>query len=179
MYIYRYILAVIGLSFYLGADSQELHITVLEKGSEKPVSDATVIIVGKHSGEQEGGITSSQGNLEIIPEEESVIRISCVGYKMLIDELTPGVSDTFYMEEDPFQLEQVVVTATRTEKALKDVPVITHLISSRKIESGGYDNITGVLETELPGIEFQRHGTSIDVEMQGLGGRRKLLQTSL
>ncbi len=163
------------LTSFLFVGGQDIHLRVLDKESGAPVTEASIVLESIASGRQtSGGITDSQGQLTMKMDERSVVHISCIGYSTLSAELSPGFEGVFYLEADPFQLEQVVVTATRTEKALKDVPVLTNLISSRHIESGGYDNITGILETELPGLEFQRHGTSMDVEMQGLGGRNIL-----
>ncbi len=51
-------------------------------------------------------------------------------------------------------LEEVVVTATRTPKALKDVPVVTRLITSDDIKKTDATNIQDLLTEVLPGLEF-------------------------
>ena len=55
---------------------------------------------------------------------------------------------------DSLTLEQVVVTATHTPKALKDVPVVTRLISLDDIKKADATNIQDLLVQELPGLEF-------------------------
>ena len=70
-----------------------------------------------------------------------------------------------YMNDDPFNLEQIVVTATRTEKKIKNTPVITQIITSKQIEERGTGNIQDLLTQEVPGLNFQEvgYGTSIDI----------------
>ncbi len=147
----------------------------MDEESGQAVPYASVSFKGMTTGVQKYSITSLSGECPNILRERSLVTISFVGYKALVDTIDPGESVSFFMEADPLQLEQVVITATRTEKALKDAPVITQLISSRQIESGGYADVQAVLEAELPGIEFQRHGTSTDINMQGLEGRNVLI----
>ncbi|MBQ3634104.1 MAG: TonB-dependent receptor [Bacteroidales bacterium] len=73
------------------------------------------------------------------------------------------------------ELEQVVVTATRTPKALKDVPVPTRLITSKDIEKVDATNVQDLLQQELPGLEFtysMNQQTSLN--MSGFGGNSVL-----
>ena len=63
-----------------------------------------------------------------------------------------------YMNDDPFNLEQIVVTATRTEKKIKNTPVITQVITAKQIEERGTGNIQDLLTQEVPGLNFQEVG---------------------
>ena len=68
-------------------------------------------------------------------------------------------------------LDEVVVTATRTPKALKDVPVVTRVISSDEIAKTDATNIQDLLTEEIPGLEFgyvMSQETSLN--MNGFGG---------
>ena len=47
-----------------------------------------------------------------------------------------------------------VVTATRTPKALKDVPVVTRLITANDIKIADATNIQDLLTEQMPGLEF-------------------------
>ena len=53
-----------------------------------------------------------------------------------------------------FDLDEVVITATRIPKLLKDVPIQTRLISSLDIERTDATNIEDLLQQEMPGVEF-------------------------
>ncbi|MCM1042128.1 MAG: TonB-dependent receptor [Bacteroides sp.] len=69
------------------------------------------------------------------------------------------------------KLDAVVVTGTRTPKMLKDVPVVTTVISAKEIEKTGALNIADVLQTEIPGVEFSRQmDGQVVMNMQGMGG---------
>lgn len=69
-------------------------------------------------------------------------------------------------------LEEVVVTATRTPKALKDVPVVTRLISDEDIRKSDATNIQDLLTEELPGLEFSyAMSQETSLNMSGFGGK--------
>lgn len=155
--------------------AQKSLITILDKETNKPVALANVSIKTIGSKSEQNGITSADGKLFLEITRPSIVSASCMGYGPIADTISQGESKTLYLNKDVFNLEQVVVTATRTEKALKDAPVITQIITARQIESGGFETVQAALETELPGIEFQYHGTSTDVNMQGLEGRNVLI----
>lgn len=59
------------------------------------------------------------------------------------------------MNDDPFNLEQIVVTATRTEKN-KNTPVITQVITAKQIEERGTGNIQDLLTQEVPDSIFRK-----------------------
>lgn len=59
--------------------------------------------------------------------------------------------DSISQETD---MDQVVVTATRTQKLLKDVPILTRVISSEEIQKLDATNIEDLLQQEMPGVEF-------------------------
>ncbi len=66
---------------------------------------------------------------------------------MLADELP----DSIYKS---LELEQVVVTGTRTPKLLANTPVLTKLITADDIMKTDATNLRDVLQQVLPGIEF-------------------------
>lgn len=55
---------------------------------------------------------------------------------------------------DPLGLQTVVVTATRTPKPLKDIPVVTRVITAEDIKKVDATNVKDILQQELPGLEF-------------------------
>ena len=96
------------------------------------------------------------------------------------DHITPDVKDNTAGDSkalvyDSLTLEQVVVTATHTPKALKDVPVVTRLITLDDIKKADATNIQDLLTQELPGLEFgfaMSQETSLN--MSGFGGNAVL-----
>ena len=72
-------------------------------------------------------------------------------------------------------LDEVVVTATRAPRSLKETPVLTRVISAAEIEQSGLRNIQEVLESELAGVEFHQAGYGESMTFQGLDARYLLM----
>ncbi len=69
------------------------------------------------------------------------------------------------------ELNTIVVTGTRTPKLLKDSPILTRVISDADIRKADATNISDLLQTELPGIEFSYSmNQQVSLNMQGFGG---------
>ena len=68
-------------------------------------------------------------------------------------------------------MEDVVITATRTPLPLKKTPVITRVITARDLESRGVATIQEALENELAGVEFHQAGYGTSLSLQGLDAR--------
>lgn len=65
---------------------------------------------------------------------------------------------------DTLDLDAVVVTATRTERALEDVAVPTTVVGAQAIEAQGATRLTDVLEA-IPGLFlFDDHGSGLQVQ---------------
>jgi len=58
-------------------------------------------------------------------------------------------------EEEPLELEEVVITGTKTERKLKDVPVRTEIITAKEIEEKGAASLYEALEG-IPGIRVEQ-----------------------
>ncbi|MDE6817818.1 MAG: TonB-dependent receptor plug domain-containing protein, partial [Muribaculaceae bacterium] len=73
------------------------------------------------------------------------------------------------------KIEEIVVTATRTPKSLKDVPVVTRLITADEIKKTDASNIQDLLAEELPGLEFTfQMSQETSLNMNGFGGKAVL-----
>ena len=78
-------------------------------------------------------------------------------------------------EETPHWMEQVVVTGTRTPKALKDVPIQTRLITTDDIRRADATNVQDLLQQELPGVEFSyAMNQQTHLNFSGFGGQSVL-----
>ena len=73
-------------------------------------------------------------------------------------------------------METVVVTGTRTPKLLKDVPIVTRVITADEIKKKvDATHIGDLLQAELPGIEFSYSmDQQVSLNMQGFGGNAVL-----
>lgn len=74
-----------------------------------------------------------------------------------------------------YWMEEIVVTATRTEKAVKDISATVSVITREDIETSNATSCTDILST-LPGLFVQKTGSfgRADVDIRGIGdgGRR-------
>ena len=72
-------------------------------------------------------------------------------------------------------IDQVVVTGTRTPKLLKDSPILTRVISEKDIKKVDATNISDLMQAELPGIEFTYSmNQQVSLNMQGFSGNSVL-----
>lgn len=106
------------------------------------------------------------------------IVISYVGYNTEVFILRPcnkAEEQVLKMTPDMTSLDEVVVTATRTPKSLKDVPVVTRLISADDIKKTDATNIQDLLTEEIPGLEFgYAMSQETSLNMGGFGGKAVL-----
>lgn len=76
---------------------------------------------------------------------------------------------------DTIHIEDVVVTATRTPRQLKETPILTKLITSKDIQKYGRSKLEDILTSELAGIEFHQSGYGLSLSYQGLDARHVLI----
>lgn len=74
------------------------------------------------------------------------------------------------------QIEQVVVTGTRTPKTLLTTPVLTQVISNADIRKADATNIRDLLQTVMPGVEFSyAQNQMVHLNFSGFGGQSVLI----
>lgn len=121
--------------------------------------------------------TDSKGNfiLRLKDKRDVVLVFSCIGYKN--SELHIN-SDNFdkpvlvSMSASLNQLEETVVTGTREEKPLKDIPVPTKIISKAEIQALNPVSMEALLQYEVPGLQIGYNSMSglPYIKYQGMGG---------
>lgn len=71
-----------------------------------------------------------------------------------------------------FDLDEVVVTGTRTPKFLKDVPIQTRVINAKVLAKLDATNVQDLLQQELPGVEFSyAMNQQTHLNFSGFGGQ--------
>jgi len=140
-----------------------------EQGNALP--EASVYVLGTTA----GIATNAKGEFALrIKEGKYTLRISFTGYSTQEHDIDVPQNTTLKYQLQPMNnhLEEVVITGTRTEKLLKDSPVLTRVISNDQIIKLNPVNLQSVLEYELPGIQFGRHhGTGLTtMTFQGMEG---------
>ena len=153
------------------ADVRKIKGIVLdEKGA--PLPGASIQVIGTTIGA--GTNTLGEFSLSLQSPKWLVLRASFVGYtpvdytpaehndEAIVIRLCPTLSS----------LDEIVVTGTRSEKPLKEVPVLTRVISQKEIEALNPMDFETLLQYQLPGIQFSYNSMSKlpEITYQGMGG---------
>ncbi|MDO4789771.1 MAG: TonB-dependent receptor [Porphyromonas sp.] len=150
---------------------------VLDQEIEKPLSNVRVILKkkgGKIAGEV---LTNDKGEFDFNLQnlKKSDLRGLIFTYKGYEPErlslaLLPNLKDIrIYMKSHTYQLDDhVVVTATRTQRHLEQLPVPTHIIGRTQIEKIAPTTMQELLLYTIPGIELSDHGGVTRIKIQGL-----------
>ncbi len=136
------------------------------------VTGATITLKGTTF----GTVTDKKGFYKIdkIKPGTYTLRVSYIGFETLektVDILKPDIRADFFIKESNIDLNEVVVTGTKSEKTLKNVPVLTQVISARKMLELGITNVTDALATMVPGLNVSHNGTLVTVTLQGMDAK--------
>lgn len=146
---------------------------IKDKGTKEHIPFATITIKGSKL----GTVTDVTGHFKIanLPIGKQTIVVKCTGYKPqemeVVMEKNKATEVFIDIEEDIFNLEQIVVTGTRTPHFIKDVPVRTEVVTSQALRNKNAWNIFEALEG-VPGIRVENQCQFCNftmVRMQGLG----------
>ena len=175
--IFALFLILCGLCLNLKAETQGDVVGRVLDDSGAPLVGATVQMVNAM-----GGVTTDEDGYFRIPYSKDGavrVKVSFVGYQtqtfVLKADERKGEQHVLRLQPDATALDQVVVTATRTPKALKDAPVVTRLITANDIKIADATNIQDLLTEQMPGLEFgyaMNQETSLN--MNGFGGNAVL-----
>lgn len=151
---------------------------VVDRETGDPLIGANVTIEGTVLGaasDRNGAYRISQ-----VPPGTYTVRASMIGFQTVaVNEVQVNVQEKaavdFELTARALPLDEIVVTATRTEKLLKDVPISTEVISREDIEESGAEDISEILE-EKAGIRVRKsEGHGWGVQLQGLDAEYVLI----
>lgn len=132
-------------------------------------------------GTERGAASDSEGNFIIksLPAGRYTINASFIGYETSHHKLTLTVEEErtldFELRESFFQTQQVVITATRQERLLENIPVVMEVIGKAEIKERGAENLAQALE-DRPGIIIQENAAGgKSINLNGIDGRRVLI----
>ena len=73
-------------------------------------------------------------------------------------------------------MEELVITATRTRKLLKDSPILTRVVNRKDIELADATDLRDLLQQELPGVEFTYSmNQKLNMNVGGFAGQSVLI----
>lgn len=169
-------LILLGILCVTDAIAQRKITGIVTDINNDPLPGATVLVKELST---LGTVVNVDGHYELLlpDNKDYTLTATFIGY----DDVSRKVSDmqdgvlNFQLKESSTTLDQVVVTGTRTPKLLKDVPIVTRVISDLDIKRIDATNISDLLQTELPGIEFSYSmNQQVSLNMSGFGGNSVL-----
>ena len=150
----------IGILFYSLSWSVMVTGYIKDNVTLKPIENVNIFVK-----DSEYGTTSNADGYFQINFKDSVrydLSISHVGYKkkvVILDSLYNKTDLNILLEETFYQINDIIITATRTPKKLKDVPISTEVINSNEINESEVENLSELLEL--------RSGISVASSVQG------------
>ena len=146
---------------------------IINDETGEPLAGATVRV----SGTVYGAGTNSDGEFTVRVDEGKTYTIvaSFVGYEpveMQVKASTTPKHVTITLRPSSNQLNEVVVTGSFVEKPLKDVPVLTRVVTHKDIEAVNPMTIEDLLQYELPGLQIGYNSMSQlpEITYQGMEG---------
>ncbi len=149
---------------------------VVDASTTAPLLGANVVL-----NDSLGAATDSDGYFVIsrVAYGRYRAKVSFMGYEPVFrivdvsDQSNPFL--TFELQESFFQMQQVVVTATRNRKLMENVPVVTELITESDIQETGAEDLADVLENR-PGIFISENDVGgKNIRMGGVDGKYILI----
>lgn len=150
-------------------------IVINENGQVMP--GATVQVMGTTLGA--GTNTGGEFVIRVEDVKEYTLQISFVGYepsRIKVQSAANPVITRVQLKPSGNRLNEVVVTGSFIEKPLKDVPVLTRVISRKDIQALNPMSIETLLQYELPGLQIGYNSMSQmpKIFYQGMGGEYML-----
>src|SRR3954466_5115674 len=172
-----YILIVFMVLLYGPLNAQHTLVVYLKDGATK---EALPGAIAKVAGTTNGTAADINGLLKLdhIPEGKQYIEFSFIGYEAKIDSLFFPITDTLtiYLFSKSDELDEFVISSTRSSRTISDIPTRVEFIAGEKLEEKANMNpgdIRMVL-AESTGIQTQQtSATSANaaIRIQGLDGR--------
>lgn len=149
-------------------------VTDAETGEGIPMATITV------QGTAIGTACDADGffQMELIEGKSYNLLIRSTGYmeqRIKIDANGPKKELNITMNAGIFNLNEVVVTGTRTEKTILNTPVLTRLIPAAQLQRNDFENIMDALEFTIPGLQFNSDPRGDNIQIQGLENKYVLI----
>ena len=147
--------------------------TITDCLSRAPLSGATVELVGQQKTVQ----TDAQGQFSFqdLSKGTHHFYVSQDDYKGHFFKVSIKRNEKNYIfalcKNKEIEVDEVVVTATRRERNLKNVPITVQVITAEEIQKSQAPDFQSFLENEFSGINFTNEGGMPNINMMGFGGK--------
>ncbi len=174
-----YILFLFIQFFFLGksAWSQSIEFTgfLLDSATKQPIASGNIIL--KESNKHAVSDVNGHFLFKIVKPGIYTVFFSAMGYSTKQQKLSIQQSIhelKIYLNESVTDFNEVVITASRTDQLLKDVPVLTQIVNTQQIQNTGTTNIADAINSTMPGVEFYNEGRGLTFRVQGLSAKYTL-----
>lgn len=141
-----------------------------------PLAGASIVVEGTNI--NCGSNSKGEFSLNVQKDKVYKLRVSYLGYTPRLITVPASGHPPLKIKLQPSEtaLNELVVTGSRYERQLKDVPVITRVISREEIETVNPVDFTTLLEYTLPGIQFYYNTMSQvpEITYQGMDAKAVL-----
>ena len=146
---------------------------IIETGTQRPLSDAQVVVVGT----QRGALSNAEGTFRITGVQPGTVTIRAqrIGYSPATQTVavTANAEATanFMLSPTAIQIDEVVVTATGETQRKRESGVSTALIDTTQVNLAAAPTISSVLSSRTAGVTVQSSGgttgTSTRIRIRG------------
>ena len=149
---------------------------VVMTANGEPLAGASIVVEGTNI--NCGSNSKGEFSLNVQKDKVYKLRVSYLGYTPRLITVPASGHPPLRIKLQPSEtaLNELVVTGSRYERQLKDVPVITRVISREEIETVNPVDFTTLLEYTLPGIQFYYNTMSQvpEITYQGMDAKAVL-----
>lgn len=149
---------------------------VVMTANGEPLAGASIVVEGTSI--NCGSNSKGEFSLNVQKDKVYKLRVSYLGYTPRLITVPASGHPPLKIKLQPSEtaLNELVVTGSRYERQLKDVPVITRVISREEIETVNPVDFTTLLEYTLPGIQFYYNTMSQvpEITYQGMDAKAVL-----
>lgn len=148
-----------------------------------PLEDVRIVVV--HGDGETGALTDASGRAVVsVAAGEVTVRVERIGFATRERTVeVPGgerVSVELVLEDEAFELEEIIVTSTRSDRRIEDVPIRVEVIGREEVEEKLQmtPGDIAMLLNETAGLRVQPTAPSLGgatVRIQGLRGRYTLI----
>ncbi|MFC1759970.1 TonB-dependent receptor domain-containing protein [Candidatus Neomarinimicrobiota bacterium] len=162
----RTTIIIIFFPIIIFATGNNLSGNIFDGDNGEPLGFANVFFEGTDI----GTTTNEDGYFSFveIPFNEGTLKVSMMGYEAISQPILFPVNNLIELrlEKTLIEMSSIVITGTRTERYLKDVPVTTQVIKGAKLNESNPMDVSQVLN-ELTGISIVENQFGTGAELSG------------
>lgn len=169
--VFKIVTTLLFVFFVFYAKSQKIEISFIDEEDSKPIPYVHICTENLSSGEKKYQTSDYKGNTIINSPQGTIISLSYLGFKTVVDTITSVVAKKVYkMEKTGFDLDEVVITGESKPLTSDNSIYNIKLLDKKLIEQKGATNLAELLSNELNIRLNHDPSTGTSLKMQGISG---------